>query len=441
MRNINFIKLSIFLVILFFSKELESQWISKTGVTSYNITDIKFINNSTGFLCTAYEPWPGTVNGQLIKTTNNGTTWNTIFTDYHKKFAKIFFINENTGFARLLPYVNYSYRNNICRTSNGGLNWDTIYYNSPINDLFFINTSTGWGVGSTYSTGIYSAKILKTTNGGNFWTIITPGGFNLTSVQFSDSLIGFASGTIINVYTSIYKDIIMKTTNGGIDWLVKDSSYNIQVTSQCFINTNTGYISGANGNILKTTNGGENWQALSTGFTSSINSISFINSERGWCISNSGAMQYIFYTFNSGHNWFAQYTYSTSAVLNVIYMSVLNSGWSGGSSGYLLYTNNGGSTNEKIISYSIPNKYYLYQNYPNPFNSTTNIRFNIKESGFVIIKIYDIYGKEVSNLISKNMNPGIYEIRYNNDKIANGVYFCKMITKTFSEIRKMIIIK
>jgi photosystem II stability/assembly factor-like uncharacterized protein len=441
MKKKYFINGRLLAILFFLSSALYSQWISKTGVTTYNITDIKFINSSTGFLCTAYEPWPGTVDGQLIKTTNSGVTWNVVFTDNHKKFMKIFFINENTGFARLLPYVNYTYQNNICRTTNGGVNWDTIYYSSPIINMFFINPNSGWGVGSVYSSGIYTAKILKTTNSGNSWSIITPGEFNLTTVQFPDSITGYASGTINNIYSSTYKDIIMKTVNGGLNWIVKDSSFSFQVTGQCFVNANTGYVSGNNGSIIKTTNGGDSWQALSTGFSSSINSISFASPQRGWGILNSGSIQYIYYTYNSGLNWNAQYSLSTNNSLNVICMSNIYSGWAGGTSGYLLYTNNGGSTFLKLLSTETSDNYSLLQNYPNPFNPSTIIRFKIKENAFVTLKVFDILGKEISTLVNEKLNTGTYETQFSDNQISSGVYLYKLTSDNYIEVRKMALLK
>jgi len=55
---------------------------------------------------------------------------------------------------------------------------------------------------------------------------------------------------------------------------------------------------------------------------------------------------------------------------------------------------------------AIPEKYFLSQNFPNPFNPITNIKFQIKESNFVTLKVYNALGEEIATLVNKNLNPG-----------------------------------
>jgi hypothetical protein len=95
----------------------------------------------------------------------------------------------------------------------------------------------------------------------------------------------------------------------------------------------------------------------------------------------------------------------------------------------------------------VPDEYKLFQNYPNPFNPETNIRFNIKETGFTTLKVFDILGKEMASLVSENLSPGKYEITFNarlhgqGDNYTSGVYFYKLETNSFSETKKMFMIK
>lgn len=90
---------------------------------------------------------------------------------------------------------------------------------------------------------------------------------------------------------------------------------------------------------------------------------------------------------------------------------------------------------------SIANDYKLYQNYPNPFNPTTIIKFHIKNKCHVILKVFDITGKEVSTLVNEKINQGEYEAKFDGGKLASGVYFYKLEAGDFKEIRKMVLIK
>jgi len=93
------------------------------------------------------------------------------------------------------------------------------------------------------------------------------------------------------------------------------------------------------------------------------------------------------------------------------------------------------------ISNIIPKKFSLYQNYPNPFNPVTNIRFDIPKSSFVTIKIYNVLGKESALLLNENKSAGSYEIDFDASTLTSGVYFYRLETQEFTQIKKMILLK
>lgn len=83
----------------------------------------------------------------------------------------------------------------------------------------------------------------------------------------------------------------------------------------------------------------------------------------------------------------------------------------------------------------------LYQNYPNPFNPVTKIGFTISNFVLTQLSIYDINGKEVDKLINENLSPGSYNIQWNAENFASGVYYYKLTVGNFSETKKMIFVK
>ena len=93
-----------------------------------------------------------------------------------------------------------------------------------------------------------------------------------------------------------------------------------------------------------------------------------------------------------------------------------------------------------------PNNFILYQNYPNPFNPSTKIQIQIKESGCVTLKVYDILGREIAVLVNEKLRAGVYEIpfpidRYSNNHLSSGVYFYRLETNDFSDTKAMVLIK
>ena len=95
----------------------------------------------------------------------------------------------------------------------------------------------------------------------------------------------------------------------------------------------------------------------------------------------------------------------------------------------------------------IPTDYYLYNNYPNPFNPSTKIRYAIPFASDVTIKIFNILGEQMVQLISEVQNPGIFEINWDAAALASGVYFYMIEAKQFEsdkvyrDVKKMILVK
>ena len=88
-----------------------------------------------------------------------------------------------------------------------------------------------------------------------------------------------------------------------------------------------------------------------------------------------------------------------------------------------------------------PETYALLQNYPNPFNPSTTIKFNLGQAGFVTLKIYDILGNEVNTLVKGNLEQGLHEVNFSALNLNSGVYFYRLESGSFSEVKKMTLLK
>ncbi|MGB5287932.1 MAG: T9SS type A sorting domain-containing protein, partial [Ignavibacteriaceae bacterium] len=87
------------------------------------------------------------------------------------------------------------------------------------------------------------------------------------------------------------------------------------------------------------------------------------------------------------------------------------------------------------------NSYLLEQNYPNPFNPTTIIGFGIKEKSHVKITVLNAIGEEVAQLLNEEREPGFHQLEFNANNLPSGVYFCRLQAGTFTEIKKMMLMK
>ncbi|MBS1495054.1 MAG: T9SS type A sorting domain-containing protein [Bacteroidetes bacterium] len=98
------------------------------------------------------------------------------------------------------------------------------------------------------------------------------------------------------------------------------------------------------------------------------------------------------------------------------------------------------------VQVGIPSKFVLAQNYPNPFNPSTKIDFDLPENAKVSIKIYDISGKEVANVMNDYKTAGYYSASFNASRLSSGLYFYSISAltdngKTYSSVKKMMLVK
>lgn len=93
------------------------------------------------------------------------------------------------------------------------------------------------------------------------------------------------------------------------------------------------------------------------------------------------------------------------------------------------------------ISGNLPEKFLLEQNYPNPFNPNTNIRYTIEEAGYTSLTVYNSVGIELSALISENLQAGSYSAEFNAENYPSGVYYYKLTSGDFTQVKKMILLK
>jgi photosystem II stability/assembly factor-like uncharacterized protein len=401
-------------------------WFQQVSGTTLNLNSVYFIDANTGFVAAD--------NGYILRTTNGGSNWSLINTGSGTKLYQILFVNSTTGFTGTLT--------NTIRTSDGGTTWN-ISINGGGTIMSFVDQNTGYALkyGSFYDT------VSKTTNSGLNWTFVSqlgaPGLFIWTKIWFINLTTGYAGGSISTIHAA--GSYIYKTTDSGNNWTSVHGNYGMYYAASYdiyFLNDMLGF---SLDNVLnsyyfnKTTNAGQNWVIINI---QQMNSVRFTDANNGWLCGPNGS---ILHTTNGGTNWVSQLS-GVSVQLNELYMLNQNTGWIVGNSGIILKTTDGGPSGINPISNEVPQEYRLYQNYPNPFNPVTKIKFSIPPSKGVggmnvRIVIYDLLGRGVTTLVNEQLKPGSYEVEWDGSYYPSGVYIYRLQTETFSETKKMILLK
>jgi photosystem II stability/assembly factor-like uncharacterized protein len=416
--------------------------------------------------------------GGVYKSTNNGTNW----TDMNQKLSTLQYQSADYDPSNLLLFQGGTQDNNKQYTTNGGSQW--------------IQKTTGDGgytivdpVNTNYIYGQYvQGSIQRSANSGVSFTNITPSGSSGGLFYNPYEMAPGDHNTIVFGRADIWKTTNAQTATTSAGWtqiattsIVNGSISAIGISST---NINKIYIGTSNGRILVTTDNGATWPTQ-TGF-SYVSDFAVDNTNDAVCyatITGTGGI-HVWKTTNSGVNW----NNITGNLPNIAANSIVlrtatprmifvgtdigifqstdeGANWISFNSGFpsvqiydmkykqtvgliLVATHGRGCWTFDLNSTlgidpfgQIPEQYNLSQNFPNPFNPSTNIEFDLPKYGFVTLEIYDVNGRTIDKLVNTNMNAGHYQIRWDASNYSSGVYFYKISTNDFKDIKRMMLVK
>jgi photosystem II stability/assembly factor-like uncharacterized protein len=375
-----------------------------------------------------YTGWTLGDGGKVLKTTNGGINWVIIPNPSYiggGTLSSVFPVDS------LYCYVAGG-NDIILKTIDGGANWIEIRNGNPnggiFNGVYFLNRDTGWFCGSY--------RVLRTTNGG--LTFDSAATISLNSdIYFRN----FNEG----LYCTAGR--VFKTTDGGMTWFnsnVPTNGWAYEFRKLSIVNNQYVSVVGGTGPFYRSTDFCSTWQCLD-----SINSYppsvmyccAFANVNTGYAGGTSG---YLYKTTNGGNNWYRQNTGTDLRFWGSLYCFNDSMVWGVGGAGKIMYTTTGGEwlTGVQNNNNEIAKDYLLSQNYPNPFNNQTIIKYQISITGKVKIKIFDISGKKVLTLLNKIQSAGKYEISLSADNISSGVFFYTLyLNDIIKETKTMILLK
>lgn len=321
----------------------------------------------------------------------------------------------------------------VFKSFDGGFNWFQIVMPSGSGTIRTIKTNGN----NVYAMGVVGPRFYVSTDNGSTWALKNSG---ISSSALIRSVCIFNNKLFLGTTQGMYR-----STNNGDSWQAinngipsQSAIYSIaSIGSSLFILRNYAFIH-------KSTDDGETWTNVNTNFE---------NSEK-FCLfaipnSNSilvSARTGIFSSSNYGETWInksAGFPNDVNQNLPAVYcFASLGNYVYAGTYGCAVWRR---SIDELIsvrnISSEVPDKFSLSQNYPNPFNPQTKINFNIKNSGQVKLTVFDILGKELAVLVNEKLVAGSYEYTFNGSDFISGVYFYKLESGNFSEVRKMLLVK
>jgi hypothetical protein len=350
--------------------------------------------------------YAGSSNHGLYLSSDNGTNWTPAGVNY---FNITYAVTEFGG------YLYAACELGVWRTSNNGAYWSYTSLNNTTMYSLASNQSRVF-VGSHNSGLFYSA-------GGTGWFISQLNTQSVKALAINGNFLLAGCGNAAGVFLS---------TNNGVNWtstsLNNKSVYSLSLYgNMAFAGTGSGvYIS---------TDSGYTWNQSSLN-----NELVYSLAVSGNTIFAGTELHGIYVSENNGISW----TQRNEGLGNITIHSlrVVNNFIFAGASANGVYRRQiGNIVGVTPSSNQSPAEFSLSQNYPNPFNPSTTIKFSVANQENVKLTIFNETGKMITTLVNKNFNPGSYEIKWDASGQSSGVYFYTVSTSSFSETRKMLLIK
>jgi photosystem II stability/assembly factor-like uncharacterized protein len=373
----------------------------------------------------------------IYGTTNGGQSWTPQDSTKGSVYAMAV-INDST-----MVYARYNSsafpKQSIRRTTDRGITWTAVDTNKYYyDDIEMINGSVGYICGGTFQPNVKSI-VGKTTDGGASWfafsQISQNAKYELTGISFIDTSTGWGV---------TYDGFVYKTTNGGVSWALLDSVGFYSFRDIDFLDKNYGWVVGGISGFQKaayTTNGGVSWNLLSLN-GSSTREVEIVDSNNVWFAGSNNGPPFIAHYDTIGGTWDTQDINDKFIGVESIDMLNTKIGYAVGGQGLVYKTTNGGILGVRPEQLNAaPADFSLSQNFPNPFNPSTTINFTLPVSGNVSLKVYDMVGREVATLVNSYTNAGSYSVSFDATRLSSGMYFYKLQSGEFTQVKKMMLLK
>lgn len=439
-------KLFLLFVLLGFTLSVKAQsWVVLTTIPAplFDINSISVVDGTTMWVC-------GTA-GNVRRSTNGGVNWTN---------------GTNTGLpaqdlygCSALDAQNCwvgTVAGSIYRTTNGGASWtlQVAVAGSFINGIKMFNSNYGVYTGDPTASG-QPYQMRNTTNGGTNWInsvnspiagsefgVINAWDWTDTSHFWIGSANTTASATTAKIYrcTNGFSGTWSSATVTGVG-----GSAGLYFQAIGFINATSGMAGSNANNFVKTTDGGATFQAVTN--PSGLTTFAVINmhgmkdgSNKIRAVTNDGTNTQMWTTTNLGTTWVLEALPSQASTFGIQHMQFVNAslGFAGGNGGTIYRFGPPVGVNQVTVA---PETFSLEQNYPNPFNPSTKINYSVPTAGNVSIKIYNSVGVEIMTVVDNNVAAGNYSKTIDMSKFSTGIYFYTMKSGSFSETRKMMLVK
>lgn len=384
-----------------------------------NWTDLGSLPGGNRYLNFTNDGWAYTA--PFYKSTDDGNTWFHAEVPIPDHTSSFYYLNHLHGF--------FAAKNILYETTDGGLTFQVKMQfptSERVDEVSFINDSIGLFRHGTYNDGTqdFVTDFYKTTNGGADWNALSLSDEWPFHMHFINDSIGFANHGWI-------------TLDGGTSWQVNNFA---KANSYYFFDSKNG-VAGLGNTFIKTYDSGLSYIPLCS-MTWDITAVVFKDTLNGWAGGWGPLGKGVYRTTNGGTSWHIEL--QLPAICSVSDLKIHNNNLFALSSTSIIYKRTLQEVTTLETSSSAlrtPSDFLLYQNYPNPFNPSTTIKFTLPDANLVSIKVYNALGQMVNDLTNKLFPAGDHKVIFNAGILPSGIYIYRIQAGTYSETRKMLLLR
>lgn len=288
------------------------------------------------------------------------------------------------------------------------------------------------------------SQIYKSIDSGTTWNAVSSafqlGAIAPTSYAFHDSVI-FGGFNTVNVIGAI-----ARSRDYGESWEITPGGGSLTFSKKIVFIGDTAYAPvtslAGGGGVFRSTDFGETWEDPSSQLVDEVGGAFdlVVKGETLYTYTFSGMWKStdgaITWEKLSPEGLLSEFFFSGSPIaVNNEYLF-----YAPGNNGIFRRELGNTSTNNENEAEQIK-EFNLDQNYPNPFNPSTNINFSLAETGLVSLKVYNLLGQEVAELVNQRMGSGAHSVNFDASGLSSGVYIYRLVSGSQVQTKKMMLIK
>ncbi len=405
---------------------LNAQWIPRNPGTTATLTDVAILDSVTAIVVGR--------DRSILKTSDGGVTWTNKAA--HLSFAMpwnaVSFATEHVGIA-----VGDS--GGIATSIDGGESWT--WRTIPSKQRYLCALAF---TGGHFYVGGDSGWVFSSSDSGNSWIGERASAWPILALFYHFTNAITVPIFALTPYSVCIQDMVSRFSwsenllpgFGALGSAASDAEFGLGGTVAFVVGVGGDFVVAPS--IFRKKTPDTTWQQIAAGLSPGI-ALTGVSVPSTTVVYVCGTKGALYKSIDAGDAWTNQSIQTARSLLAVRFINEMR-GFAVGDSGLILSTSNGGTIAVGVQKPTPPVEFGLDQNYPNPFNPRTYISYKLPVSGYVMIRVYDVLGRQVQTLVNERQGAGTHTAIFDATGLSSGTYFYRLQVGGYRETKKLVVL-